>query len=551
MADLAEGEKLPVYIWTQDIDHEAVELHVQQETGLTIDSIQLDVQTTALDTVKATSLEQADAQLTAVMERNEAVLIQKQVLTDTYMTARRNEYKSQYLAENAETLQALEVEEKDILFRSKYSPMNIVELSAEEIAKAAQSSAVVSLGLCEEVTVINDSLASSMETVEADLSSTVLTGNGIKVGMIEKAVPDVNDSDLDGKVTSLGGTTTSNAIDIDHATEVAEIIHAVAPDAQIYAIGTGSPIYISVFMDYVETLIDYDVSVINMSAGITRTDSNWYTTLEQWLDHISLTHGVTFVKSAGNLNDNPSGNISEPGMAYNIITVGAIHDNHTGNVLTDDSLSSETCTGNGGSNGCAKPDVMAPGTGDGTKAWTSNAAPIVTGLIAQMMEYDATLKARPCAVKAIICACCDRKVSGGSSNETMAQGITAEQGCGVVNAMHMCAILINENYVSGNFTTSRTEMVAISSPLMITATWLRKNTVYETNGSWTTTTADYQDVDLYVYSSNYSRMASELTISSTEMIYRETVITGDYGVQLFHDSDDDTTPSIPFGLAWY
>ena len=57
MADLAEGEKLPVYIGTQDIDHEAVELHVQQETGLTIDSIQLDVQTMALDTVKATRLE--------------------------------------------------------------------------------------------------------------------------------------------------------------------------------------------------------------------------------------------------------------------------------------------------------------------------------------------------------------------------------------------------------------------------------------------------------------------------------------------------------------
>ena len=40
----------------------------------------------------------------------------------------------------------------------------------------------------------------------------------------------------------------------------------------------------------------------------------------------------------------------------------------------------------------------------------------------------------------------------GDVQETMDQGLTAMQGAGVVNAMHMCTILVQKSYISGNFT---------------------------------------------------------------------------------------------------
>ena len=96
---------------------------------------------------------------------------------------------------------------------------------------------------------------------------------------------------------------------------------------------------------------------------------------------------------------NPTVNIPEPGLAHNVITVGAINDNDTGSNLADDSFYYLTCSGNGGDDGCAKPDLVAPGTLDryfdskdnewkihvGTSYSTTV---IVAGLAAQMMEYD-------------------------------------------------------------------------------------------------------------------------------------------------------------------
>lgn len=556
IASLAEGETLPVYVWLQDIDHDAVEQDVQEKTGLSIDSIQLDVETIAVDRVKAANMEQANLQITAVMNRNKIVMEQKKLRTDTYISARREEYRTQYRRNNEQDMQRLQVEEKDILFQSEYSPMNIVELSAEEILEAAQDSRVVSLDLFEQSILEDQSISSSMETVEADFSVTVLTGEGVTIGMIETGVPDVDDSDLDGKVTALNTNVTQ------HATIVAKIIHAMAPDANIVAVAAGSNTehYIGI-----EQLISAGISVINMSAGWGRSDTwddYWYSPEEEWFDHISNVHKVTFVCAAGNNGFVGNGDIVSPAMAYNVITVGAVDDQNTGSVLTDDFLMPTSSTGNGEEDGCAKPDVVAPGIGPTyydvetqgyeISSGTSCAAPIVTGLVAQMMEYDSTLKGQAMVVKAIILACCDRKVSS-DNTETMAEGLTEEQGAGVVNAMRMCTILVNESYETGSFTnTSHNIDFSPYAVGNVAMAYRRANGISSSvsHTSGTVTVWSYINVDMHFYPPTGNSFTSDLVLSSTEVAYMDNITTGTYRVQL-EKIDSDLIRTIFYGLAWY
>lgn len=557
MEEAAPEEKLPVILWTQDIDHEQIARQVEIRTGLTIDNIQLDA-TKSLDSnqieqmfLPTTSDAQAKEQMETLLEETEAIREQKRVMADTYVAQKRSAYTTAYHSENTKKLRSLKVSENDVVFQSEYSPMMVVNMSEDEIAKASRSAAVLSLDLCREVEVENQTVASSVQTVKANTTCWTygLTGNGVKIGQIEVGVPNTSDSELGGKVIAINGS-----ID-EHATNVAKFMHAVAPDAQIYSIGLGENIYLSQFYSSVETLLSYGVSVINMSASWPRTNSGdyWYSSAEQWLDHISGTHEATFVQVAGNTGNGMD--IKDPGLACNIITVGAINDNHTGNTLTDDWLYEGSASGNGGSDGCAKPDVLAPGTlsrsNNVDRIGTSYAAPIVAGLAAQMMQYDSSLKTRARPVKAILSACCDRKVSSKRGVvETMEEGLTPEQGAGVVNALRMYTILSQNKYMSGNFTSEDFKtQIFLKSPCNVSATWIRENGVSNhTSGS--VGVSAYQNLDLYLYSPTGEQLDSLVNMSYTEMVYRNNPTPGVYTVQLYK-RDGNTNRTIWFALAWY
>lgn len=561
MEEAAPGEKLPVILWTQDIDHEQIARQVEIRTGLTIDNIQLDTKKdlnlSKLDMsfAETNHLAKANEQVSIALEETKAVRKQKQVLADTYVAQKRSAYTAEYRSQNAQKLQALNVAQSDVVFQSEYSPLMVVDMSAEEIRKAARSAAVLSLDLSQDAVVQNHSIASSMQTIKADSTASVLTGSDVKVGLLEIGVPNTNDSRLGGKVTVISG-----AIDA-HATNVALFLHAMVPDAQIYSMGLGESGNLGNFCYKVEQLISRGVSVINMSIGITTPDKQrvpsadpWYSPYEQWIDHISGTHEVTIVVAAGNEGNGAA--ISIPGLAHNVITVGAVDDNQTGANLADDQLYKKSSSGNGDQDGCAKPDVLAPGTLETEnpseyRIGTSYAAPIVAGLAAQMMDFDSSLKSRARPVKAILSACCDRKVpSTRGVVETMEEGLTAEQGAGVVNATRMSVILLNETYMSGNFTSDDFKtQISLRAPINVSATWIRENGVSNhTSGS--VGVSAYQNLDLYLYSPTGQQLDSRLNMSSTEMVYRNSATPGVYTVQLYK-RDGNTNRTIWFALAWY
>jgi serine protease AprX len=168
---------------------------------------------------------------------------------------------------------------------------------------------------------------------------------------------------------------------------------------------------------------DYNIRVVNLSAGAPVSMSYSNDPLAAAVE-VLVFAGITVVVSAGNGGPAAS-SITTPGSDPFVITVGAIDDNGTA-TLADDLLATWSSQGPTAIDGLAKPDVVAPGRkivslrSPGSTldlqlpdrvvagldplapayfrlSGTSMAAPIVTGVVALMLEGTPTLS--PAQVK--------------------------------------------------------------------------------------------------------------------------------------------------------
>jgi serine protease AprX len=168
---------------------------------------------------------------------------------------------------------------------------------------------------------------------------------------------------------------------------------------------------------------EYNIRVVNLSAGGPVTTSYRDDPLATAVE-VLVFAGITVVVSAG--NEGPgSSTITSPGSDPYVITVGGIDDNGTA-TLSDDAVASWSSRGFTAIDGLAKPDLVAPGRRvvslrsvgstldrefpDRVVAGldplapayfrlsgTSMAAPVVTGVVALMLEHDPGLS--PAQVK--------------------------------------------------------------------------------------------------------------------------------------------------------
>jgi subtilisin family serine protease len=131
-----------------------------------------------------------------------------------------------------------------------------------------------------------------------------ITGQGIKVGILDcgfKNYKDLLGSELPQKVvakTFVRGLNDPNASRIKHGTAVAEIIHEVAPDAQLFLADygcRGGPVQ----GNAVKWLLDQGVQIISNSTGnaIAPMDGNGW---DDELVQQAADQGVLWVNSAGN-----------------------------------------------------------------------------------------------------------------------------------------------------------------------------------------------------------------------------------------------------------
>ena len=449
LKDVSEDKKIPVDIWLYETStNEVREQRILTRIGINKAQI-------VADTRGAISSKKIDEYIMAERSMYAAERVQQ------YALIQRDYAKIQGLQETRSA--------NTRLFYSQYAPMISAELTSAEINMLARDSRVQSIYYSPDVTLLDDGDV-SFPAVGADYARDTLgyTGSGIKIGMIEHGIPDSTESYFAGVDITYDNFQYSNHLYSYHADMVASIMvgqettfhgitygEGIVPDAKLF-VTCFDPEVDNDWRMRMEWLLSQGVHVINMSAYIPDAILGHYGSNERWVDHIVNSHNVYFVKTTGNV----SAGVNSPGLAYNILTVGAINDKNTvkdsDDTLYDGSsyveFPSQTQQGET-IYPTNKPDLVAPGvditTAAGTYTGTSFAAPHVTAIVAQLCEYIGSLKVMPAVGKAILTA------SVSHSEHAYNTGFMGEGydkfGAGVVNAKAAFETALAFRMMGGSF----------------------------------------------------------------------------------------------------
>lgn len=255
-------------------------------------------------------------------------------------------YHSAILKKN---LPLLNVIESNNVTEIDYSPFVIIETAQETV----QSSSLVALARNHTVESISLEINYTYDDVENEISSRSLVeetntlseygnekvlewddmltyigaksivdqgtyqGEGIRIGIIDSSIPNVNNPNLQGKdITIISNSTTPT----DHATTVASIIARIAPQASLVC-ATGSSANIA---SVLSNMINENCDIVSISQKMANT-GEYTPTVDGVFDYLIYNHIITVVKAAGNDYSPPSSDpVTSPGLAYNVITVGGV-----------------------------------------------------------------------------------------------------------------------------------------------------------------------------------------------------------------------------------
>ena len=226
-----------------------------------------------------------------------------------------------------------------------------------------------------------------------------VSGNGVKIGMIETGYPDFTHVNLDSvthQVQNLGPTVTST----EHATVVANIIcgeQGVAHGASLYC----TVIYGTNVVNEYDWITARGVDIVNLSYG-EATPTSSYTSDAALADYMVYSYDIIACAAVGNSGDS-NGKIGSPGTGYNVIGVGS---KDTYNAVAEYTSYNELGLSE-------KPTITVPGdnlviTNVGTTlqsySGTSFACAMTTGLIALLLNKYPVLKTNAMEVVALVCA---------------------------------------------------------------------------------------------------------------------------------------------------
>lgn len=545
LLDKMEGttDKIPVWLWFQDIDYSVFTTEVYKRTGLTEDNLSavsesidddLAEKIANLDSADYDTRQETNAEFSSYLKRTEYARKLENERTETYISELRQVQKEMYPVHNEQIIEELNIPEEDIISAETQSPFYIVKLDKYNIERLANNDLVTTIDYyddsrCYDVEDTNSSgdisnVVSNSE-VSRIRSELHFTGSGINIAILEPGSVAAHSElqQFSDKITVHYPTSTTVS-PTAHATFVARISvgsNGIAPNSKIYSCPYS---YESQFKTQAEYLYDKNVYVINNSAGIGRGSST-YTPFERFVDYIAYNKKLLVVNASGNENTD----VIIPGMAYNAITVGGFFNSgsHYYNAI-------ERMYGGSNyyhsSNGCIKPDIIAPQSArlDSDGIWhpgTSYAAPFVTGTIALLYELKPSLKAQPESVKAILMASCHRKVKKSldsdhdtDTDEDIGDGLTERQGAGAVDPYMAISIAASGNYglrpMEANATSSSVRLVQPgynSIGFNFSIAWLRETTSTDSDGSYVNLNLQLKnETTNAVKTSNNSKSAAEM-----------------------------------------
>nr|MDD6335089.1 S8 family serine peptidase [bacterium] len=502
---------------------------------------------------------------------------------------KRQIYQQMYAQKNEESLRnfakklpaSLAVKETApvVTYISKFSPVCFLDMNKAQLEVLEATRGVNKIEYNYEVEISDEMPQYCQETRSKYIRDTFGNkGAGVGIGQIEIHLPNQSHTT---ELTGVAITKDPSGIQTEsiHASAIAAIlvgqVYGCAPDATLYS--TAMDEYAQNFHDFyqrVEWLLAQTqppVNVINMSAGMKQaaTVSGGYDAVCQWVDHIAMQHDVHFVKSAGNNGGtygDQTGRISSPGMAYNIVTVGAYKVNnktitpYTDFVTTLSNLSSYV--ENAGL--AQKPDLVAPGETvnvigiDEMLMGTSLSAAMVSGIMAQLISCTPALAAQQRAMKAILLASAwDKLDSPAFVPLSGTSQMDDKQGVGKVDAKNARYTLSNGMYTqalvaSTSFPYTKTVTFSSSaSSARVALVWSKRNKI---TGSHTTgpilTNPTLSDLDLQVYAPNGTLVASSTQRrGNVEIVQFKPTVSGTYTIKVTRISGTESQDSI--ALAWW
>lgn len=502
---------------------------------------------------------------------SESVAVLQELSTNDFATlqeaieTKRQLYSKYYLEQTTATL-AKYCTAKSVQYVSSYAPMAIVSVTASELKEMALDPTITKLSLFENKQASVSGLANGNLTSRANVVRDTYgnAGAGVKIGQIEPGIPDTSDTHLSSANiitnTSFGGMQSTDV----HATYVARImvgLTGLAPSASLYSTSAS---YTIDHYRAIDWLVSQGVNVINMSANF--YGDHEYNDFCAYIDHLAVQHDVHFVTTAGNWEQvDPNYYVCSPGLAYNVITVGAYNDNNTAPINDsqiysthkDDYLEGYSKYMESSSSGVCKPNLVASGNDFWGGGGTSYAAPQVTGVIAQLCSYNASLKTKQSSMGAILAASCGRKLAaeviagselvypsyfkGGtfinSVTPAYCNQISDTQGAGKLDAYWARSIISSgtywsltldanvETYTKTVYITKGTETLS-----RVALFWLKKNYV---DSQYNITQTAIADWDLAVRAPDGSYIATSMTYDNNyEIVQFVPPVSGNYTIEL-------------------
>lgn len=567
ISTMDDKDIITAYVFVEDIDHKAVMTAFKEnyskeyKTYISAKNSQ--------DFSSEDIVYDADISIKDVFDHRESLDSEEYTtLLQKAIEAKRNLYREAYYRNNKKIISRCCDIDKDCIFISEYTPMTIVKVNISIIEKMLTDDGIIWIDV-----LIDDkgedtlSLANQITRTEYVRDTYGNKGNGVKIGQIESGVPDKTNTDL----TSVAITINPNANTVTtHATDVARIMvgqaNGIAPKASLYSTGYSSA---SSFYPNVEWLLSKGVNVINMSNAIVYNGT--YDNYCKWVDHIAIQHDVHFVSSAGNQYKSYGGKICSPGMAYNVITVGAFDDGNTLAHANDAMCNYSSFQEVASSGRPEKPNLVAPGQNiyiSSNHNGTSFSSPQVTGTIAQLCSYSTNLKTKQSIMGAILAASSARKVEGtngtGNSGDTFISSsrineqISEYEGAGKLDSRWARSIVYYGNYWSASidqssFPYTKTVTINTSSTSLtrIAIFWLKRNSISTTGHIPGTISGEtFTNLNLAVYAPNGTQISSSTLYSNYEIVQFVPTVSGQYTIKITRSGTSTSTREVVGISMW-
>lgn len=428
-----------------------------------------------------------------------------------------------------------------------YAPYIYVEFNSNITAK--DLSDIYKLAECDDVSKIyvkcnkkiKDELSYSIGQIDATqiIENNKSSGKGVVVGILDSGVVnESNDNLRDADIVVRDELLYMEPV-TDHATQVASIIHAVAPGAKLLSVSAFGEL-----SGEIQWLLDNDVDIINISYtdvdGSLDEEYGAYTSSSAYCDYISRNAWVTFVCSAGNEGDRSK--MVTPPNGYNSVTVGACS-GLTGKVTYFSSYDEKFEIN--------YPNIVAPGTGiivptyTKTIQGTSFSAPLVSGVVAVLMQRSSILKSCPESVLSILMASAQR-----IDAYAVSSGFHDKAGTGMLNAQNAVNTINNTVRFSmssndvGSYISTKTVYLKAGQRIRIAF-------VSIVNNNYTTSTNLVTDYDLHLCNSAGSKVAISAGTHNNEFVDYYVTTSGYYTMKIKQYAAKKTTQTDYCSYSYY